>query len=355
MQEAIFSTLKVIELAGVLAGPSVGVFFAEYGAEVIKIENPNRGGDVTRSWKHPKESKGSKVSAYYKSINTGKKVLFLDLGVSEDLMALYDLVKNADIVISNYLPKTANKLKVTYAHLKEINNKIIFGQVLGYRSKPDKPAFDAIIQAESGFLSMNGSADGQAAKIPVALMDILTGHQLKQAILSALWMREKTGEGYYVDVALDEVAVSSLMNQSANYLHTNESPTRMGTFHPNIAPYGEVVKTKEGSEIMLAIGTDKQFLALCKALDLPDEFQQFNSNEKRLEHRTEIFKIIENHTKRYTTAELLQIFESHLIPFGKIRTVEEVFELEEYKKLIVNDLDKNSLKVVKTTVFNIGN
>ena len=190
-----FSDLKVIELAGVLAGPSAGLFFAELGARVIKIENPKTGGDVTRSWKLQSENKEDKTSAYFWSINAGKDILFLDLSIDKDLESFYDLIKSADILITNYKLGDDIKLKVDYQTLKDLNSTLIYASINGFGDNNPRTAYDLILQAESGFMFMNGEKNAAPLKMPVALIDILAGHQLKEAILIALLNKYKTNKG----------------------------------------------------------------------------------------------------------------------------------------------------------------
>src|SRR5882672_8972514 len=173
--------LKVLELASVLAGPSVGQFFAELGAEVIKIENPKIGGDVTRGWKIPDEPTDDR-SAYFCSCNWGKKSVALDLTLSKDLEVVKKLSARADIIIASYKPGDAEKLGVAYEQLITINQQLIYGQISGYGSDDDRVGYDAVIQAETGFMDLNGEKDGPPTKMPVALIDILAAHQLKEGL-----------------------------------------------------------------------------------------------------------------------------------------------------------------------------
>ena len=185
-----------MELASVLAGPSVGQFFAELGAEVIKIENPATGGDVTRSWKSAGEDTDDR-SAYFCSCNWGKKSVLIDLGDAGHRQKFYKLVETADIVIASYKPGDAEKLKVDYDSLSKINPRLVYGQITGYGLSDDRVGYDAVIQAESGFMDMNGYPQSDPLKLPVALIDVLAAHQLKEALLVALLNREKTGSGNF--------------------------------------------------------------------------------------------------------------------------------------------------------------
>ncbi len=209
--------LKVLELASVLAGPSVGQFFAELGAEVIKIENPRNGGDVTRLWKTPGEPTDDR-SAYFCSCNWGKKSVALDLTIHRDIEIVRKLAAKSDIVIASYKPGDAEKLGVSYQQLRTHNERLIYGQITGYGSDDDRVGYDAVIQAEAGFMALNGEHEGPATKMPVALIDVLAAHHLKEGLLLALLTRERTKEGSVVEVSLVQTAVASLANQATNWL-----------------------------------------------------------------------------------------------------------------------------------------
>ena len=254
-------TLKVLELANVLAGPSVGQFFAELGAQVIKVENVKTGGDVTRTWKSVGEQTDDR-SAYFCSVNWGKKSIALDLTMEEGRRVIQKLAARSDILIASYKPGDAEKLGVSFQQLQAANPKLIYGAISGYGSKNDRVGYDAVLQAETGFMDLNGDKSGPPIKMPVALIDVLAGHQLKEGLLVALFNRERTGKGGLVEVSLIETAISSLVNQASNYLVGNRLPARQGSAHPNIAPYGETFETADGKLVLLAIGNDKQFMDL---------------------------------------------------------------------------------------------
>jgi crotonobetainyl-CoA:carnitine CoA-transferase CaiB-like acyl-CoA transferase len=351
----IFQGLKVVELASVLAGPAVGMFFAELGAKVVKIENKLTGGDVTRNWKLPNEQKEYPVSAYYASLNYGKQVMMANLKDTEDYQKVVEFIKEADIVISNFLESTAIKLRVDLETIKRINPTVIFGQIIGYRSNPQRPAFDAVLQAELGYISMNGTEDGHPAKMPVALVDVIAAHQLKEGILTALWQREKTGKGAYVDVALDEAALTALVNQASNYLMNDHVAKRMGTKHPNIAPYGEMVITKDGEELILAIGSDQQFERLFNSLNLHNQldYKNFERNLQRLANRSELHRVLKDAVSQFKAPELFTIFNKLQIPFGVIRNIKEVFQQREYQSLVLNESNEIDRKCVSSVAFHI--
>lgn len=341
-----FSDLKVIELAGVLAGPSAGLFFAELGAKVIKIENPKTGGDVTRSWKLQSENKEDKTSAYYWSINAGKEVLFLDLSSDKDLQSFYDLIKTTDVLITNYKLGDDVKLKVDYTTLKAINPTLIYASINGFGKDNPRTAYDLILQAESGFMFMNGEKNAAPLKMPVALIDILAGHQLKEAILIALLNKYKTNKGSHLTVSLFDTAVASLANQATNWLIAHHLPAAQGSLHPNIAPYGEIFTTKDHHQITFAIGSDKQFKQLCDILNI-EITSSYQSNQLRITNRQTLFEVLNKRIQTFNFDILFNECLKHDVPIGKIRNLKEVFELPEAKSLI------NSLHYENTIVNSV--
>jgi len=330
--------LKVLELASVLAGPGVGQFFAELGAEVIKVENVKTGGDVTRSWKLASEKEEEDRSAYFCSVNWGKKSLAIDLTSTYGKEIIQKLVAKTDIVIASYKPGDAEKLGVAYSQLIKINPKLIYGQITGYGSDNNRVGYDAVIQAESGFMDMNGEKDSDPLKMPVALVDVLAGHQLKEGLLLALFKKEKTGEGSFVEVSLIQAAVASLANQASNWLVAKSLPTRKGSLHPNIAPYGESFETKDQKRIILAVGSDRQFIDLCEVLNLNEAIVdvRFSSNQNRVVNRTELSELLRTKTKEKSSNELMKLIHERKIPAGLIQNLEEVFEMKEAKELLMH-------------------
>ena len=346
-----FKNLKVVELAGVLAGPSVGMFFAELGAEVIKVENPNTGGDVTRSWKLPTEKEEAKYSAYFSSINGGNKQ-FKFIDIKSDKEELILLLKDADVFITNFTKGKADKLGLGYDYLKSINPKLIVANITGYGEESDKPAFDVVLQAESGYLSMTGHPDSPPAKLPVAFIDVLTAHQLKEAVLIALLKIKETGEGSYVSVSLYETAVSSLTNQATNYLVAKHVAKPIGSLHPNIAPYGECYTTKDRKSFVLAVGSNKQFAALCNCLSIKiSEDERFATNVNRVSNRKALDELLANAINELESISLFQKFDEYNVPYGVIHTIDEVFQQPLAKGLVKTD--NNGITYVTSIPFKI--
>lgn len=318
--------LLVLELASVLAGPSVGQFLAELGARVVKVENLRTGGDVTRRWRLAEEAAGGHPSAYFACCNWGKESLALDLKKPEGRALVHQLAEQADVVLASYRPGAAARLGVDAATLRALNPRLIYAQVTGYGEGDERAGYDAVIQAESGYMHLNGAPDGPPTKLPVALMDVLAGHQLKQAVLLALLARTQTGEGQVVSVSLMAAAVSGLVNQATNWLVAGVAPQRMGSAHPNIAPYGTPYAVADGA-VVLAVGTDAQFARLCAVLAQPERAQdpRFASNAARVQHRTVLDAWLAPALARWQQGELLTALHEQAIPAGAIRSVDQVF------------------------------
>lgn len=344
-----FDSLKVLELASVLAGPSVGQFFAELGADVIKVENNKSGGDVTRTWKSPDENTDDR-SAYFSSVNWGKRSLAIDLTTKEGQTIIHKLAATTDIIIASYKPGDDKKLKVSYEDLRAINNKIIYGRITGYGPLNDRVGYDAVLQAESGFMSLNGEENGPPIKMPVALIDVLAAHQLKEGLLIALLKRERTGDGGLVDVSLIQSAVASLVNQAANWLVGNHLPSRKGSLHPNIAPYGEWFETKDGKKLLLAIGSDRQFGDLCKLLNI-EASDQYTTNVARVRNRNSLGALIGARISQLNLSEIRSGINRFKIPAGVIQDMQEVFEMPEARELLFS---AGVLKGVRSFVANHG-
>lgn len=345
-----FKELKVLELASVLAGPSVGQFFAELGAEVIKVENSKTGGDVTRTWKSAGEQTDDR-SAYFCSVNWGKKSIALDLTSIEGKHIVQQLAAQSDIVIASYKPGDAEKLGVAYEQLITINQNLIYGQITGYGSNDARVGYDAVVQAEAGFMFMNGEPGGNSLKMPVALIDVLAGHQLKEGLLLALLNKERVGKGCLVEVSLLQTALASLANQSSNYLVAGKIPQKQGSAHPNIAPYGDVFVTQDKKEVLLAVGNDAQFKALCELLGSGQigAMPQFASNEARVVNRALLQGLLQQTIGQWQSEALMPELHKRKIPAGIIQTIQQAFEMTPAKEIMMENSDR---KGVKTFVAN---
>lgn len=340
-----FKELKVLELASVLAGPSVGQFFAELGAHVIKVENSKTGGDVTRTWKSAGEQTDDR-SAYFCSVNWGKKSIALDLTSIEGKHIVQQLAAQSDIVIASYKPGDAEKLGVAYKQLITINQQLIYGQISGYGSNDARVGYDAVIQAEAGFMFMNGEPGGNSLKMPVALIDVLAGHQLKEGLLVALLNKERSGKGCLVEVSLIQTALASLANQSSNYLVAGKIPQKQGSAHPNIAPYGDVFVTQDKKDVLLAVGNDAQFRALCELLGSGQigAMPQFASNEARVINRKMLQGLLQQAIGTWNSQLLLPQLHRLKIPAGIIQNIQQAFEMTQAKEILMEQADRRGVK-----------
>ena len=347
-----FDGLKILDLSTVLAGPSVATFFAELGAEVIKIEHPNRP-DVTRSWKLPSE-KQDDVSAYFSSINYKKKYINLNLQDSTDYLEFIEMVKESSILISNFKKGDDFKLKITDEVLRSHNPNLIIGKINGYGSESDRVAYDLILQAETGFMSMNGTTTSGPVKMPVALIDVLAAHHLKEGLLLALLEQQKTGKARTIEVSLYDAAVCSLTNQASNYLMAEHVPERIGSLHPNIAPYGEIFTTKDQRQITFAIGSDQHFEKLCLYLNLVELIAdpKFQNNQNRVSNRIELFEILRKKIVDLSSEHIYEAMKKLNVPCGIIKNLAEVFESEQAQKLVrAEEIDGKSTKRTTSIAF----
>ena len=347
-----FSDLIVIDASSVLAGPSVGTFFAELGARVIKIEHPKHS-DVTRSWKLSKERTDA-VSAYFSSVNYKKIYIELDLKNSDDHDRFIDLIRTADILLTNFKYGDDKKLQIEDDKLLALNPKLLIGKINGYGSESDRVAYDLILQAESGIMSMNGTPESGPVKMPVAFIDVLAAHHLKEALLIGLYERTSSNKGNVYSVSLYDTAISSLTNQASNYLMADHVPQRIGSLHPNIAPYGELFQTKDKQLITLAIGSDGHFSKLCGVLGLQDLEQnpKYLSNQLRVLNRTELAMKIRSKIEDFNCESLLNILIELNVPAGKIKDLEEVFNDQSAKDLIREEIiNDQSTKRITSIVY----
>lgn len=345
--------IRVIDASTVLAGPSVGTFFAELGADVLKIEHPKHP-DVTRSWKLPIEKSDTSVSAYFSSINYLKEYVSLDLKITDDVISFKDHIASADILITNFKRGDAEKFGIEDKNLLAINPRLIIGKINGYGAESDRVAYDLILQAESGFMSMNGTPNSGPVKMPVAMIDVMAAHHLKEGILLALYEREKSGKGKSLSVSLYDAAVSSLVNQASNFLMSDHVPQRIGSLHPNIAPYGELFTTSDGCTVTFAIGSNDHFRKLCQELAAEELLQdeRFLANQKRVVNRVILREKLSPLVASRTSDSLLNALQELNVPAGKVQNLQEVFSSEKAQSLVREEMISGvSTKRVTSVVF----
>lgn len=356
MADGPLKDLLVLETAAVLAGPAVGMFFAELGARVIKVENPRTGGDVTRSWKLPIEDPASPVSAYFSSVNWGKEHRMLDLKQPVDRACFDELLITADVLITNHLAADAEKLGLDRERIRAMNPQLIHGHIKGFADRPHRPAFDVVLQAETGYISMTGTDAEHLAKLPIALIDVLAAHQLKEGLLVALLQRERTGKGAFVEVSLEEAALTGLINQASNRSMTGAVAGPMGTLHPNIAPYGELFTCADGGSIILAVGGQSQFEALCSVLDRYDLItdSRFATNTDRVRARVVLAQELASTIEQRKRADLLEALQQAGVPAGALMRLDEVMETPAARDMLLESvIDGVSTRRIRGNAFRI--
>ncbi|MFZ2237525.1 MAG: CaiB/BaiF CoA-transferase family protein [Dokdonella sp.] len=321
--------LKVVELSRILAGPWIGQTLADLGGDVIKIESPQ--GDDTRRWGPPfvRNADGSEGdAAYFHACNRGKRSVVADLRTEEGVAVVRDLAADADVLIENFKVGALTKYGLDYASLAALNPRLVYCSVTGFGQDgpyAKRAGYDAMIQAMGGLMSITGEADGQPQKVGVAIGDLCAGLYGVIAIQAALAMRERTGRGQHVDIALLDTMVAMLANQNLNYLVSGEVPTRLGNAHPNIVPY-QVFAVRDG-HIMLAVGNDAQFAQVCAVIDqhaLATD-ARFATNASRVRHRDILTPILDAALALHDRNDLLGQFESLGVPAGPINNIDQVF------------------------------
>ena len=326
--------IRVVDLSRVLAGPWSTQNLADLGAEVIKIERPGTGDD-TRSWGPPfvdRVDTEGRDAAYFFCANRNKRSLTLDFTLPEGRDILIRLIKQADVLVENYKVGGLKKYGLDYASVALINPRLVYCSITGFGQDgpyAKRPGYDALIQAMGGLMSITGEPDevpgGGPQKVGVAVVDLLTGLYATNAILAALFHRERTGEGQQIDIALLDVQVATLANQAGNYLLSGAVPKRMGSAHPSIVPY-QPVACKDGY-LMLAIGNDTQFAGLCRAAGEPDVAgdERFANNEARVHHRQALLDWLSRVMRTKTIDEWCALAERESFPCGPINTIDRVF------------------------------
>lgn len=322
--------LRVLDLSRVLAGPYATMTLADLGADVIKIEHPERGDD-TRGWGPP--FVGGE-SAYFLSTNRNKRSVGVDLKSEEGLARVKKLAEGADVLIENMRRGALEKLGLGYETLKETNPDLVYCSITGFGPGPDeeRPGYDFLIQARAGIMGITGWPDGEPTKVGVAIADMVCGLYASNAILAALHRRGETGEGARIEVPLFESTLSWLGNRAQEYLVTGEDVGRLGNEHPTITPY----QTFETSDkpIAVAVGNDAQFVRLCEAVgreDLAGD-ERYATNAYRVEHRGELRDALQNTFSGRSAEAWIEVVRRAGVPCGPVNSLADVFEDEHVRE-----------------------
>lgn len=320
--------MKVLDLSRVLAGPYCTMVMGDLGAEIIKVEAPG-GSDETRKWGPPFKYN---VSAYYASTNRNKKSITVDLKSDEGVEVIKRLASESDVIIHNFKTGTMERFGLGYSTLYELNPRIVYCSITGFgETGPDRdlPGYDFIIQAMSGLMNITGTKESGPQKSGVAITDVLTGLYACIGIQAALLERVQSGVGQKLDIALYDTAVSALVNIGSNYLMSEEIPTALGNAHANIVPY-QTFKTLDG-EMVIAVGNDNQFKALCRILgqeDIADD-ERYQTNPQRVKYREQLIRVLQTVLATKPTTYWQQKCRENGIPSGPIQNLEEVVNDEQ--------------------------
>ena len=322
----------VLDFSRVLAGPFATMLLADHGATVVKVERRGSGDD-TRAWGPPFASDGT--ATYYLSVNRGKRSVALDLGSPEDLAAARALAAEADVVVENFRPGVMERFGLGWEQLSAADPRLIYCSITGFGAGPGAamPGYDLLVQAVGGLMSVTGSPDGEPQKVGVALVDVLTGLFAVNGILTALRHRDRVaaaggaGGGQRIELDLLSCLLASLVNQASGYTAGGVVPGRMGNAHPSIAPY-ELFATG-GGPLVLAVGTDRQFAALCEVLQVASlaTDPRFVSNEARVAHRHELKAALEQALATAPAAAWAERLLAAGVPAGEVNDVAGAFAL----------------------------
>ncbi|MGN6550704.1 MAG: CaiB/BaiF CoA transferase family protein [Pararhizobium sp.] len=335
------SHVRVLDLSRIMAGPWSAQILADLGADVVKVERKGVGDD-TRGWGPPflKDANGANTSeaGYYLSVNRGKRSIELDLTKPEDQQVVRALAARSDILLENFKVGTLSRYGLGYDDLSAINARLIYCSITGFGMdgpKSQQVAYDFMIQAMSGLMSVTGERDdapgGGPQKVGVPIVDIMTGMYSSVAVLAALARRAETGEGEHIDIAMLDVATSMLANQAMNFLVSGKTPIRRGNKHPNIQPQ-DVFRVRDG-HIVLAVGNDEQFRRFSQAIGRPEIAgdSRYATNVERVRNLDTLHPMIGAILAERDLAHWLEAFHAQSVPCGPINSIPMVFEDEQVR------------------------
>jgi formyl-CoA transferase len=339
--KAALEGIRVLDLTRVLAGPWCAQNLADLGAEVIKVERPGHGDD-TRTWGPPflkdREGKDTTDAAYYLAANRGKKSIVIDISTPAGQTAVRELARISDVVLENYKVGQLARYGLDYESLRAINPRLVYCSVTGFgQTGPwaHRAGYDFIIQGLGGMMSITGEADdrpgGGPQKVGVAVADLMTGMYSTQAVLAALFHRERTGEGQCIDMALLDVQVAMLANMNTNYLASGKVPRRWGNAHPNLVPY-QTFKASDGW-IIIAVGNDEQFRRFCEVGGRPELHAdaRFRRVQDRIRNRELLVPLLAEMVAARSSRQWIDDLERANVPCGPINDIAQVFENPQVK------------------------
>ena len=349
--------VKVLDLSRVLAGPYATMVLGDLGADVIKVEHPERGDD-TRHWGPPFAGEGEeRESSYFLSINRNKRSIGVDLKDPEGLERVKELAAEADVLIENWRRGALEKLGLGYETLREANPGLIYCSITGFGPGPDeeRPGYDFLVQARGGVMGITGQPGGEPTKVGVAISDIVCGLFASNAILAALHRRDEIGEGARIEVPLFESTLGWLANRGQEYLVSGEDKGLIGNAHPSIVPY----QTFEASDkpLVVAVGNNTQFARLCEVVGRPElaDDERFATNPDRVANREALIPELQREFRKRPADEWVEEIRASGVPSGPVNTLADVFADEHVRTSgILQDLDHPSaghLKMLASPVL----
>ncbi|WP_350302579.1 CaiB/BaiF CoA transferase family protein [Peribacillus frigoritolerans] len=341
------SRIKVLDLSRVVAGPVCTSILGDLGADIIKVEGPDFL-DETRTWFPPDIED---ISLYYMAVNRNKRAITVNLKTKEGIQIIKKLIQESDVIVENFKTGTMERLGLGYGDLKALKPKIIHCSITGFgHTGPYKqlPGYDFLAQAMSGFMSVNGTSNGEPVKAGIAMADLYAGLYATISILAALEARNHTGRGQHCDISLMDSMVASLLNIGTGFLNTGNLPKRYGNQHPTLVPY-QNFKTKD-KEIIIAVGNDRQFQRFCTLInadELPKD-ERFATANARIIYREELIPILQEVIFTKTADEWLTIFQENNIPCGPINTLDKVFTDEQVlERQMIQEVEHPTVGIVK--------
>ena len=324
----VLSGVKVLDLSRILACPYCAQMLSDLGAQVTKVEAP--WGDDTRGWGPPFLEDG--VAAYHLSCNRGKEIVFHNL--KQDKQAIQDLISQSDVVIENFRPGQLERL------IGPISKDVILCSITGFGQdgpRSQEPGYDLALQAMSGIMSITGEEGGGPVKVGVAWIDVITGLYAGNAILAALFKRERTGINSHLDISLWDCAIASLANQGQNQIISGQDPGLLGSGHPNLVPY-QAFQTSDGW-VVIAVGSDSQFEKLCNAFEFENEWP---TNETRVNSRKEVVDVVQSKVIELTKSQVCEILDG--IPTSPINKISEALnDVQSIARGVVTEWNGNQV------------
>ena len=338
--------ILVVDLTRILAGPFATMILGDLGADVIKVESPGQGDD-TRHW-GPPFFRGT--ATYFLSVNRNKRSVTLDLKSTAGSDVLWRLLERADVVVSNFRAGLMSELGFGYDDVRRRAPRLVYCVINGYGetgTRASRPAFDLVIQAESGLMDLTGPTDGVATKAGVSIADEVAGLYLVQGVLAALLKRQRTGCGAHVEIALTDALISTFTYQAQQYLTAGIQPRRLGNAHPSLVPY-RPFPTADGT-VVIGVASDSLWRRFCAALELEDLVHdpRFRTNAGRVERRDELEGLIEERLVERSSEQWIDRLRAVRVPCGIVRSVGQALDEEiELDSGLVKESGSSGLRMV---------